>query len=187
MAKRKFPTPTGMVRIVVERLHQFQGNDLEELCLATEATLYDNFGFSMGFGMSHKPSREELEKYFRGVLMVPERILIVGRVDRVIAGSIQLLKPPPSQKSIAFAAAIEGHFVVPWARGHGLASLLLDAAEQEAKSQGFSLLKLHLRASLDAAIRLYESREYRRWGTLDQYELDQGGKCVAGHFYCKEL
>ena len=47
MAKHKFPTPAGIVNIIVERLEQFKGADLDELCQAAEATIDDEFGFTI--------------------------------------------------------------------------------------------------------------------------------------------
>ena len=186
MAKHKFPTPAGIVNIIVERLEQFKGADLDELCQAAEATIDDEFGFTIGFSRHSRPTRQEFESYFRGVLMVPGRALIVSRVDGVIAGSIQLVCTPANHSSKAFAAQVENHFVVPWARGHGLAKLLLDAAEQEATKRGCSVIRLDVRTSLEPAIYLYESAGYTRWGSLEKYELING-QYVGGHFYYKDL
>ena len=78
------------------------------------------------------------------------------------------------------------HFVAPWARGHGLARLLLEAAEEGAIERGYSVMRLDVRATQDRAISLYESRGYERWGTLDRYHKINGDM-IAGHFYAKTL
>jgi ribosomal protein S18 acetylase RimI-like enzyme len=174
-----------LVEIVVERLESMQQNDIGDMCDAAEATMQDSFGFNIGFSR-FRPTREQLEAYFNGVIMVPERVLIVGRVDGVICGSIQLVKPLPSQETTSFVASVDNHFVAPWARGHGLARKLVEAAESEARHQGFSVLRLSVCAHREAAIKLYESCDYIRWGTLDKYEL-MAGEIVAGHFYYKDL
>ena len=59
--------------------------DLQELCDATE----DAITAGGGFGWIFPPSFKKLEDYWRGVLLIPERILILGRLDTVIAGSVQ--------------------------------------------------------------------------------------------------
>lgn len=172
--------------VTVERLEAFRSTDIDDLCDATEVTMEDGLGFSIGFKQLTTPSRERLEHYWKGVLLVPERELYVGRLDNVIAASIQLIKPPASNQAQSFAVFAREHFVAPWARGHGLAKYLLAAAEDSARTQGYKILKLEVRASQDGAIALYENLGYKRWGVLDKYEMVDG-KYVAGYFYYKDL
>jgi len=175
-------------KIKVEKLTGFKGSDLEDLCDAMEKTIADaGTGlFSVGFNWVEAPPREKLESYWKGLLLVPERTLFVGRIDGVIASSIQIIKPPPSNQAQSFAATMREHFVAPWARGHGLAKLLLKAVEEECVAQKLKILKLEVRASRDAAISLYESFGFKRWGMLDKYEM-VGGNYIAGYFYYKDL
>ncbi len=168
--------------IGVEKLQHFDGCDLPDLCQATEDAIRDGIGFNWMV----PPARDVLESYWKGVLMVPERVLFVGRFEGNVAASIQLIKPSRSKETSAFAATIEGHFVAPWARGHGLAKMLLEAAEHEAASQGFSTLLLHVRATQSKAITLYRESHYREWGVLPHYEY-VGGNMVSGHYFYKEL
>lgn len=174
--------------IKVEKLKAFSGSDLEDLCDATEKTIADaGTGlFSVGHSWSEAPPREKLENYWKGILLVPERELFVGRIDGVIAGSIQLIKTPASNKAQSFAATMREHFVAPWARGHGLAKMLLKALEDECVNQKLKVLKLEVRANRTAAISLYESLGFKKWGELDKYEF-VNGNYVAGYFYYKDL
>ena len=174
--------------VKVERLKEFSGSDLEDLCDATEKTIADvGTGlFSASFNWQEAPPREKLENYWKGLLLVPERTLFVGRIDGVIASSIQIIKPPPSNKAQAFAATMREHFVAPWARGHGLAKLLLKAVEEECANQKLKILKLEVRATRTAAISLYESLGFKKWGELDKYEY-ANGQYIAGYFYYKDL
>ena len=174
-------------RTEIEIADELNEADLDDLCDATRDVLNDTAsGFSIGFTRVGAPMREQLQTYWRGVLIVPERQLIVGRVDRTVAASIQLVKPSSSNKTSAFAASVESHFVAPWARGHGLARELLRVTEDKARQLGFSVLKLSVRATQEAAIHLYEKAGYTRWGTLEKYEIVEG-VMVAGHFYYKDL
>ena len=120
------------------------------------------------------------------MVLVPERTLLVGRLDGVIGGSVQLVSPPPQKEAWAFACLIDTHFVAPWARGHGMARALLEHVEAEAREQGFSAMNLSVRETQDAAVNLFESFGFKRWGTHPKYALVDG-KTVAGHYYCKEL
>ena len=73
----------------VEMLTEFGPNDLQDLSDATETAIEDGGGF----GWVSLPPRETLEAFWRGVLLIPERDLFVGRLDGVIAGSCQIQKP----------------------------------------------------------------------------------------------
>ena len=86
--------------------------DLVELCDATDTAIRDG----IGFGWVRPPSHQRLEAYWKGVLIVPERDLFIGRLDGTVAGSVQLLKPAPNFEAGIFSASIDTHFVVPWAR-----------------------------------------------------------------------
>lgn len=168
--------------ISVEKLEAFKGSDMSDLCQATEDAIRDGIGFNWMI----PPEPETLEGYWKGVLMVPERVLFAGRLEGNIAASIQLVKPSKSKETSAFAASVEGHFVAPWARGHGLAKMLLEAAEHEAAKQGFSTLLLHVRGTQHKAITLYRESLYKEWGVLPHYEY-VAGSMVPGHYFYKEL
>lgn len=168
--------------ISVEMIDAFEGCDLPDLCQATEDAIRDGIGFNWMV----PPSSDVLESYWKGVLMVPERVLFVGRFEGNVAASIQLIKPSRSKETSAFAANIEGHFVAPWARGHGLAKMLLEAAEHEAAKLGFSTLLLSVRASQTKAITLYRESLFQEWGVLPHHEY-VGGSMVSGHYFYKEL
>ena len=171
-----------MTTTAVERITKFRRADLEDLCDATAAAILDG----SGFGWLKPPTRNRLETYWRGVLVVPERELFVARLDGMIAGSAQLIKPPPNQEARAFAATLATHFIAPWARGHGLARSLTLAIEEAARDAGLRVLNLDVRETQDAAIRLYESLGYRRWGTHPHYAwIDD--RWTTGFFYHKDL
>jgi GNAT superfamily N-acetyltransferase len=171
-----------MANIKVEPITEFKTNDLDDLCQATEDAIREGIGFNW----MTPPSRDVLEAFWRGVLVVPERRLFGGRLDGTLAASIQLMKPAPSKQTTAFCAGIGNHFVAPWARGHGLAKALLQAAEAEALSQGFSVLTLHVRATQEPALKLYHESGYTRWGIMPYYEM-VGDTMIAGHYFYKGL
>jgi ribosomal protein S18 acetylase RimI-like enzyme len=174
--------PTLPVSVAVEKLDSLSATDLADLCEATEAAIAEGGGF----GWVKRPQRETLEKYWRGFLLVPGRALFVARLDGVIAGSAQLIRPPRNNEAQAFSAQLTSTFVAPWARGHGLARGLLAAVEQAARRAGVAILNLDVRDTQRAAIRLYESAGYTRWGTHPAYAR-VAGSIVPGHFYYKRL
>ncbi len=166
----------------VSRAPELAEDDLQALCEAADAAIIDGGGF----GWVKSPGRAALESYFRGVLLVPERELFVARLDGIIVGSAQLVRPPRNNEAQAFAASLMHSFVAPYARGHGLARLLTRRVEEAARTLGYMMLNLDVRETQTAAIRLYEGAGYERWGEHPAYAR-VGGTTVRGLFYCKRL
>lgn len=166
----------------IERITEFRHADLTEIVQATEDAVRENIGFNWVV----PPGRDVLETYWKGVLVVPERVMFAARLDGTLVGSIQLVRPGATKETSSFAASIEAHFIAPWARGHGLAKQLLDAAEREASSLGFSVLRLNVRETQAAAIKLYEEAGYVCWGVLPYYEFVHA-HMLGGRFYYKNL
>jgi ribosomal protein S18 acetylase RimI-like enzyme len=171
-----------VVSTAVERLTRFSGTDLEDLCDAAAAAIADGGGF----GWVKAPPRHIMETYWKGVLLVPERELFVSRLDGTICGSAQLARPPRHNEAQAFAAQLSSNFIAPWARGHGLARRIVQTVEDAARDAGFSILNLDVRTTQGAAIQLYESLGYERWGTHPVYaRVDD--HVIPGYYYMKRL
>lgn len=171
-----------MAETSVEIVDQLSDEDIADLVDSTETAIVDGGGF----GWLKPPPQGVLERFWRGVLLVPERTLFIGRLDGRVAGSAQLIRPPKNNEAQAFAVSITTNFVAPWARGHGLARDLTVAVENEARNLGFRFLNLDVRDSQTAAIQLYESLGYERWGTNPNYAT-VGGKIISGGYYTKRL
>jgi hypothetical protein len=168
--------------ISIERLGELTDDDLAALCEAADAAIIDGGGF----GWVTPPGRQAMERYFRGVLLVPERELFGARLDGVLVGSAQLVRPPRNNEAQAFAAQVMHSFVAPYARGHGVARVLMQRVEEGARALGYHVLNLDVRETQEAAIALYESMGYTRWGVHPCYARVNGGT-VGGYFYFKIL
>jgi ribosomal protein S18 acetylase RimI-like enzyme len=168
--------------LFVEQLKEFTEHDLHSLCEATDAAIIDGGGF----GWVNPPGRRVMETYFRGVILVPERELFVARLNGDIVGSVILVRPPRNNEAQAFAASLMHAYVAPYARGHGLARMLTEAVETRARELGYHILNLDVRETQTAAIRLYQSMGYIRWGEHPEYALIRG-KPVTGYFFYKRL
>ena len=166
----------------VERLSEFSEEDLPNLCEAAHSAILEGGGF----GWVTPPGRLALESYFRGVLLVPERELFVARMNGVIVGCAQLVRPPRNNEAQAFAAHMMHAFVAPYARGYGLARLMTRRVEEAARGLGYHVLNLDVRETQEAAIRLYESLGYVRWGVHPAYAR-VGGKTIRGYYFYKLL
>lgn len=166
----------------IEQVSELSPADLDSLCDATDAAITDGGGF----GWVKLPSREILERYWNGVLAMPQRMLFVARLDGMIGGTAQLILPPRNNEAQSFAVHMTTVFVAPWARGHGLARMMVLAMERAAKDSGFDVINLDVRETQDHAIKLYESMGYTHFGTHPLYaEVD--GKIIPGRYYFKSL
>ena len=168
--------------LAVERASSLANDDLHDLCEAADAAILEGGGF----GWVKSPGRAALEAHFRGVLLVPERSLFIGRLDGVVSGAAQLVRPPRSNEAQAFAATLTHAFIAPYARGHGLARLITTRVEDAARSLGYQVLNLDVRETQEPAIHLYESMGYHCWGKHPAYARVEG-RTVRGLFYMKLL
>jgi ribosomal protein S18 acetylase RimI-like enzyme len=172
-------------RITVEAVggEKLKLADFNDLCDIALDTIAKGGGFG---GWLKVPSREVMERYWRGVQMIPERTLLIGRVDGAVAAAVQLVRPSRTNELSAHAATLTGAFVAEWARGQGLARLLTLAAEDMARKEKFRVLNLDLRATHEAATLMYERLGYKRWGVHPLYAVVEG-KVISGYYYCKDL
>ena len=166
----------------VAQLMTLTGSDLNDLCDATDAAIQAGGGF----GWVKLPARDILERYWKGVLTMPQRLLFVARLDGVICGTAQLVLPPKNNEAQSFAVQLTTNFIAPWARGYGLAQMLLAQVEDSARGKGFAVINLDVRETQGAAIKLYESKGYTHFGTHPYY-AKVGGETVAGRYYFKAL
>ena len=168
--------------ILVAQLRELRNNDLAELCDAAEAAIIAGGGF----GWLTPPHRDVMESYWRGVLLIPGVTVYIGRLDGVIAASLQLARPPSNAEARAHAANITTFFIAPWARGHGLSHPLLAAAEEQAQREGYTVINLDVRETQKRAIQVFETRGYECWGKHEKYAR-VGGNYVTGYCYAKAL
>lgn len=166
----------------VEHVTSLTEAELNDLCDATDAAIEGGGGF----GWVKLPARDILERYWKGVMAMPQRLLFVARLDGVVCGTAQLVKPPPNNEAQSFAVHLTGVFIAPWARGHGLSRMLLAQVERTAQKEGFSVINLDVRETMENAITLFESAGYTRIG-IHPYYARIGDQVVKGYYYCKSI
>ncbi len=169
-------------QMLVEAVTSLDANDMADLCEATDAAIIE----SGGFGWVEPQGRTALERHFRGTLLVPERELFLARLDGSVVGSAQLVRPPRNNEAQAFGAQLTHAYIAPYARGHGLARLLVRRGEERAAGMGIRVLNLDVRETQATAIQLFETMGYTRWGTHPAYARVKG-QTVSGHYYFKLL
>src|SRR3954447_26807312 len=166
----------------VERVTKFRSADLNDLCEAADLAIRDGGGF----GWIDPPTRDVMERYWKGVLIVPERHLFIARLDGVVAGSAPAVAPPRNKEAQAPSGPLTASFVAPCARGHGLARKLIQAVETAARETGYRVLNLDVRETQRAAIALYKAMGFQHWDTHPFYAIVRG-QALAGHFFFKDL
>tara|TARA_B100000676_G_scaffold169073_1_gene166294 strand:+ start:7008 stop:7586 length:579 start_codon:yes stop_codon:yes gene_type:complete len=166
----------------VQHILALSESEVVDLCDAAESAILDGGGF----GWLSPPPRNVLERYWRGVIVVPERDLFAARFNGRIVGSAQLVIAPGNNEAQKYIASITTNFVAPWARGHGLARQLTLACELRAKKRAIKFINLDVRETQEAAIQMYERLGYERWGTNPNYAVVNGEK-IAGYYYTKKL
>jgi len=175
----KASRPSVTVEQITESLSKA---DLNDLCDATDAAIEGGGGF----GWVNVPERTMLERYWQGVITAPTRWLFVARLDGVICGTTQLIVPPGNNEAQAHSLQMTTNFVAPWARGHGLAKMLLETVEEKARKEGFAVINLDVRKTMDRAIQLYESMGYVKFGE-HPFSVWADGEAVPSLYYYKNI
>ncbi len=170
------------IMISVDSLISLSEVDLADLCNITEQAI--NAGG--GFGWLRVPTREILKQYWKTVADDKLNNLIVGRLNGVIAGTLQLTYEDYNIESRKNIAQVKRHFVAPWARGYGLAKSMIDFTEQKAKEENIKSIQLSVRETQDAAIQLFSSKGYKVWGENPFYALINGS-FIKGIYFFKNL
>ncbi|WP_291363937.1 1-(5-phosphoribosyl)-5-[(5-phosphoribosylamino)methylideneamino]imidazole-4-carboxamide isomerase [Acetobacter sp. UBA5411] len=168
--------------LTAERVQALNEDDLQALCECVDASILEGGGFAW----VRPQGRSVLERYFRGILLVPERLLFVARQDGIIVGSAQLVRPSRSNEAQAMNASVTQFHIAPYARGTGLGRILLEEIINGARAMGYQFLNLDVRESQNRAIALFLSLGFEKWGTNPYYALDDG-QMLRGHYFVKRL
>ena len=168
--------------IKFEALKSITDTDLADLCNITEQAIKAGGGF----GWLKTPPREVLNKYWKGLVVVQNRILIVGRLNGAIAGTLQLNLKPSNNEAQKTIININSHFVAPWARGYGLAKNMIDYAEISSKQNEANCIHLDIRETQEAAIQLFKSKGYIQWGENPNY-ANVEGETIKGLYFYKNI
>ncbi len=169
-------------RLSVDEVTTLDNVDILELCETTRLAILTHEGFNW----LTPPPEKTLENFWKGVFIIPERTLIIARMDGQIAGCCQLVRPPANNEAGSFRGHVETFFLAPWARGHNLAKTMLQKAEDVAKTQGCRTLECHMSSDQHAAIAICEWIGMDRWGIKERYSR-VNDQFVSGYYYSKDL
>ncbi|MBB3311549.1 GNAT superfamily N-acetyltransferase [Rhizobium sp. BK196] len=141
-----------------------------------------NGGASVGFMQPYTPA--DAEPYWRGVAEAVAdgaTLLFGAEMDGKIVGTVQVgAAQMPNQPH---RGDLKKLLVHRSARGHGLARLLMEMAEQEAARRGKTILVLDTATGSDAEA-IYPRLGWERVGVIPDYALwPEGGFCATTLFY----
>lgn len=133
-------------------LREAKADDLEAL-LALEAASFDVDRLS--------------RRSFRHWIQTDNRAFIVAMADSVLAGYILVIYHAGTRLARLYSLATDPRF-----RGMGIARRLVAAGEQAASDSGHFIMRLEVGSENSAAIALYESIGYTRFGIYHDYYED---------------
>lgn len=132
-------------------------------------------------------SHEDAREAFDGFVTDAERgrrLILAAFDDGELVGTVQvILALPPNQPHRGEIAKL---LVRRSARRRGIARLLMDRAENEARAEGKTLLVLDT-VTGDPAERLYETMGWSRVGVIPNFALYPDGRPCATTFFWKAL
>jgi GNAT superfamily N-acetyltransferase len=132
-------------------------------------------------------SRLQAESFFETVLAEVERggrILLAAYASGKLVGTVQIAYAwPPNQPHRADIAKL---LVMRSARGQGIATLLMQQAENHARAAGKTLLVLDTVTGGDAE-RLYERLGWTKVGVIPRYALYPDGRWCDTTVFYKDL
>ncbi|GBQ94345.1 fusion protein [Asaia lannensis NBRC 102526] len=161
-----------------ERLTRIDESDMAALCEITTAAILDGGGL----GWLTPPGRAVLERYFNGLLLVPEtRFFVVRDETGQIQGCAQLVRPSRNNEAQAQTAQIRGYFVAPYIRGQGYGYVLAEAVIRAARALGCRVLNCEVPETQASALSMFLSFGFEPWGTHPFYARNHDGVVRGVH------
>ena len=136
------------------QLREVSADDLPAL-LALEAVSFDVDRLS--------------RRSFRRWIQSDSRAFTVATIDDILAGYILVIYHAGTRLARLYSLATDPRF-----RGRGIARRLIAAGEQAASNSGHFIMRLEVGCDNVAAIALYESLGYSRFGIYQDYYEDHG-------------
>lgn len=173
----EFPAPTSTV--TVREISQLQAAEIDDLCEVLIACVSD--GASLGF---HPPLSHDIARAWWGRLPRRDVTLLVAEADGRIGGTVQLHAAESANG--AHRVEVAKLLVHPTWRRRGIASVLMNVAEDIARRQGKLLMVLDTREG-DPSNLLYASVGYTEGGRIPDWARDAAGELSATIIWYKQL
>jgi acetyltransferase len=133
-------------------------------------------------------ARETADRYWRGIFSAlaagPDLVLWVAETGGQVVGSVQLALCP--KENGGHRAEVQKLFVHSTARGNGIATLLMNAVEAEARDRQRSLLVLDTLLGSHAED-VYRHLGWTRAGEIPDFATSSDGELFPTVYYFKQL
>ena len=165
-------------------IHRLRPPEAHEELDALATVLFDCVSGGASVSYMEPFSREQARTAFEGFAAESEQGILAAFGGGEIVGTVQvILALPPNQPHRGEIAKL---LVLRSARRRGIATLLMERAEAEARAEGKSLLVLDT-VTGDAAERLYERLGWNRVGVIPGYALYPDGRPCDTTVFWKSL
>ena len=168
-------------------IRRLTGVDLAEHLDALAAVLHDCVVGGASVSYMAPFSLADARQAFAGFAAEAEqgrRLILAAFAGRELVGTVQVITAlPPNQPHRGEIAKLLVHRA---ARGRGIAQLLMEAAEAEARAEGKTLLVLDAVTGGDAA-RLYDRMGWTTVGVIPNYALYPDGRPCDTTVFWKSL
>ena len=171
-----------MTGITIERIEGNSDGLERELAFLLIDAVESNAGISFMADLTF----DQAVEWWRGVIenAPPRMVVLVARDDEGVVGTVQLQPAwAPNQPHRADVAKLIVH---RRARGRGIARLLMNELDHQARDEGFTLLVLDTCRD-SAAERLYASLGWSRVGIVPNFALNPDGSPCDTVFFYKAL
>jgi GNAT superfamily N-acetyltransferase len=166
---------------------RLNGAELREHLDALAEVLFDCVAGGASVSYMWPFSREQAREAFAWFALEAEagrRMILAAFADRRVVGTVQVVDAvPPNQPHRGEIVKLLVHRS---ARGRGIARLLMERAEAEARAERKSLLVLDT-VTGSTAERLYERLAWNRLGVVPEYALYPDGSPCDATFFWKAL
>jgi GNAT superfamily N-acetyltransferase len=168
-------------------VRQLTGSEGRRYVTALAGVLLDCIAGGASVSFMASLTRAEAESFFEQAVDEVEqgcRILLAAFDEPGLIGTVQVVAAPaPNQPHRADVAKLLVHRS---ARGRGVGRILMEAAEDAARSAGKTLLVLDT-VTGDSAERLYQRLGWTRLGVIPNYALYPDGRWCDTTVFYKEL
>lgn len=164
----------------VDHVTRLEDLDLDALVSATLETIEEGSQSSW----RGQPNQERLRAFWTGVALSPTRRLILARLGGKPVGAVQIVQPGLLSEIGPEIATLDNFFLMPSARGHGLARRLIRYAEDVARSFGIVSLDLVIREDRSDAAKMLSDMGYTQWARKQTFRHVEDG-FQAGLYFTK--
>lgn len=174
-------SPSSEVIMIDRATSPLSQEDMDALIEATTAAIIDGGTF----GWLYPPGPQDMQRFFEGLLLVPERELFLVRDhEGVVCGAGLLAHPTSRSELYSPKACLSSLFIAPYARRRGYGLALITTMVKRAQRRGSKVVNCEVREDQHAAIQLIAKLDFTHWGTHPYYTRIEG-QTVRGLFFSK--